>query len=90
MTGTGLCNLSLITINHMTPNVLHKSGRLIWHNGVIPASGIWIILGGGGERMRRRRSLPDELPGHDIAAPYSVSNTCVHVLRLVIAPLTCM
>ena len=74
----------LISINHMTPYVVHTSGRLqlIWHNGVIPASGIWIIL--GGDKGRGAFNL-----WYDVAAPNSMNNTGVHVLRMVIVTLIC-
>ncbi|KAL5494433.1 hypothetical protein EMCRGX_G015768 [Ephydatia muelleri] len=59
------------------------AGRLTWHNGVIPASEMWIKLGGDkGFKMN-----PQIV---NVASPNSVNNTCVFCcLRLMIATPTC-
>eukprot|EP00731_Ephydatia_muelleri_P010746 Em0005g1332a len=50
-----------------------RAGRLTWHNGVIPASEIWIKLGGdkGGGTFKMNFQIVN------VAAPNSVNNTCV-------------
>ncbi|KAL5468733.1 hypothetical protein EMCRGX_G029843 [Ephydatia muelleri] len=50
-----------------------RAGRLTWHNGVIPASEIWIKLGGdkGGGTFKMNFQIVN------LAAPNSVNNTCV-------------
>ncbi|KAL5509517.1 hypothetical protein EMCRGX_G004906 [Ephydatia muelleri] len=50
-----------------------RAGRLTWHNGVIPASEIWIKLGGdkGGGTFKMNFQIIN------VAAPNSVNNTCV-------------
>eukprot|EP00731_Ephydatia_muelleri_P034946 Em0087g15a len=45
-----------------------RAGRLTWHNGVIPASEIWIKLGGGGTFKMNFQIV-------NVAAPNSVNNT---------------
>ncbi|KAL5488590.1 hypothetical protein EMCRGX_G017558 [Ephydatia muelleri] len=60
-----------------------RAGRLTWHNGVIPASEIWIKLGGdkGGRTFKMNFQIVN------VVSPSSVNNTCV--LRLMIATPTC-
>eukprot|EP00731_Ephydatia_muelleri_P017660 Em0010g758a len=50
-----------------------RAGRLTWHNGVIPASEIWIKLGGdkGGGTFKMNFQIIN------VAVPNSVNNTCV-------------
>eukprot|EP00731_Ephydatia_muelleri_P025532 Em0017g615a len=50
-----------------------RAGRLTWHNGVIPASEIWIKLGGdkGSGTFKMNFQIVN------VAAPNSVNNTCV-------------
>eukprot|EP00731_Ephydatia_muelleri_P011193 Em0006g87a len=50
-----------------------RAGRLTWHNDVIPASEIWIKLGGdkGGGTFKMNTQIVN------VAAPNSVNNTCV-------------
>ena len=52
---------------------MHSTGRLTWHNGVIPASEIWIKLGGdkGDGTFKMNFQIVN------VAAPNSVNNTCV-------------
>eukprot|EP00731_Ephydatia_muelleri_P000748 Em0001g748a len=53
--------------------LLEENDRLTWHNGVIPASEIWIKLGGdkGGGTFKMNFQIVN------VAAPNSVNNTCV-------------
>eukprot|EP00731_Ephydatia_muelleri_P002310 Em0001g2310a len=50
-----------------------RTGRLTWHDGVIPASEIWLKLGGdkGGGSFKMNFQIVN------VAAPNSVHNTCV-------------
>eukprot|EP00731_Ephydatia_muelleri_P032533 Em0024g77a len=50
-----------------------RTGRLTWHDGVIPASEIWLKLGGdkGGSSFKMNFQIVN------VAAPNSVHNTCV-------------
>ncbi|KAL5515053.1 hypothetical protein EMCRGX_G000170 [Ephydatia muelleri] len=50
-----------------------RASRLAWHNGVIPASEMWIKLGGdkGGGTFKMNFQIVN------VAAPNSVNNTCV-------------